>query len=1095
MMIVMKINKLNKLIIMLFAFIALAIGTFVYHQTAIATDDFQFENKMSFALLSKAVNANVITQNNTIPISVFVGDIKQDTPKSMSAGVIDATTVPQIDHAVFEGAYVEFSDGTETPLHYANTYQENDKSYTYYAYSTTPETGVLLPEGAYIKLAYQGAYNISYSVQDTSGNSLSKGMSQDDLGGYFVTPSPKCVIGQKLQVHFICQNKAGSGGQDYRLKRLYVIDSENNQTDISYNLDDAGSYVPNSDSTIVAVVEPVTQYRMHVVNPFSEHHGYICWKGYSGTYNPKTNTIDNSDGDASLTNNAGISIHAKAEIKDTKSANTVATVKDEDGKEHYIEYEGDDGTHNLLYQGQDNFCSYTKQILTDESGNVVNSGSNVATTSASPGGTFYFVMYSQKGTNWQFDRLAINGIALDAQYDGKVHDTKLDHGMVAHFKFDRYEDYQNYSVNYDLHLEKDREDSNSLLKRNKRLKFECWVTNASRDINVDFDCNAVNSESLTLTKAVGVKRIVADSYDEDHDNNKWWDSLYNGEPYYRKKDLFKWEEVNQDGKRSPDHQYIYGDASEDGTLPRTLFDETVRSDGYTSNQWHTQFEAPGEVGSERHLYFDVLPGYDSKTTKVYVTGADYTSDYKPVAKPISKMYMSYNNTYHGKQKAIKSFAQAMNDGYTNFIKYYSVNQPHRNIQVEISPYKFDAVYDLKGGTLNGKDSYVDDKKYSIEEGSNHILMPTATPVKKGYVFAGWKMIPTNSDTDIQKNESIKRILMPNETYTVDTTTYNYGRDTEKQEITYQLYNPTTDKEDNITKTLFDDKDDGYNHYTFEAQWVDSSHIPAGKGIYNIQMYKEIHQADYPTKASDDYTTKEENGVTKYYHKISDHNYLGTLSQTIIGIPPKDESGYVLNKKDSVLKLENFQTTGPKTLKYYYDFDGTQNLKIQNSVSGNMGDDQRDFHIKVTLKDESGNSFNGSVNVEGSNASIWGDAPSTGNQATGTMSFTNGEAHITLKANQYIVFKNIEPGTYSVEETKDRLYVTQYQLNKETKQDTAIENKTIKRNDSPIVTIYNVRDMPATGVIDSHKPMIVFVLGLLSLLLCGCLLWIRKKRHS
>ena len=112
-----------------------------------------------------------------------------------------------------------------------------------------------------------------------------------------------------------------------------------------------------------------------------------------------------------------------------------------------------------------------------------------------------------------------------------------------------------------------------------------------------------------------------------------------------------------------------------------------------------------------------------------------------------------------------------------------------------------------------------------------------------------------------------------------------------------------------------------------------------------------------------------------------------------------------------------------------------------------------------------------------------------------MSFTNGEAHITLKANQYIVFKNIQPGTYSVEETKDTLYVTQYQLNQETKQDTAIENKTINRNDSPIVTIYNVRDMPETGIIDSHKPMIVFVLGLLSLLLCGCLLWIRKKRHS
>lgn len=1094
-MIIMKINKLSKLIIViLLTFLALTIGTFVYHQTAIATDDFQFENKMSFALLNKAVKANVITQSNEIPVSVYIGDAKQNTPTKMKAGVIDSTTVPVIEHAVFEGAYVEFKDGKETPIHYANTYQENDKSYTYYAYSTTPETGVLLPDGAYIKLQYQAAYNISYSVQDTNGKELSKGMSQDNLGGYFVTPSTKCIKGQTLEVHFICQNKAGSGGQDYRLKRLYVMDSQNNQTDIAYNLDDAGHYVPSSDITVVAVVEPVIQYRMHVVNPFGEHHGYICWKGYSGTYNPSTNTIDDIDGDASLTNEAGLSIHAKAVIKDTKSASTIATVKDKDGKEHYIEYEGDDGTHDLLYTNQNQFCSYTKQELTDESGNVVKKAKDIATTSASPGGTFYFVMYSQKGTNWQFDRLAINGIALDAQYDGKVHDTKLDHGMVAHFKFDRYEDYQNYSVNYDLHLEKDREDSNSLLKRNKRLKFECWVTNASRDINVDFDCNAVNSESLTLTKAVGVKRIVADSYDEDHDNNKWWDSLYNGEPYYRKKDLFKWEEVNQDGKRSPDHQYIYSDASEDGILPRTLFDEEVHRDGYTSHNWHTQFEAPGEVGTERHLYFDVLPGYDIKTAKVYVTGADYTSDYKPVAKPISKMYMSYNNTYHDKQKAIKSFAQAMNDGYTNFIKYYSVNQPHRNIQIEISPYKFDAVYDLDGGTLNGKESYIDDKKYSIEDGSNHILMPTATPVKKGYVFAGWKMIPTNSDPTIQKDESIKRILMPNETYTVDTTTYNYGRDTEEQTITYQLYNPTTDKEDTITKTLYDDKDNGDDHYTFQAQWVDSSHIPAGKGIYNIQMYKEIHQADYPTKASDDYTAKEENGVTKYYHKISDHDYLGTLSQTIIGIPPEAESGYVLNKKDSVLKIENFPTKG-KTLKYYYDFNGTQNLTIKNSVGGNMGDDQRDFHIKVTLKDESGNSVNGNVDVEGSNASIWGEAPSTGNQATGTMSFTNGEAHITLKANQYIVFKNIQRGTYSVEETKDTLYVTQYQLNQETKQDTAIENKTINRNDSPIVTIYNVRDVPATGIIDSHKPMIVFVLGLLSLLLCGCLLWIRKKRHS
>ena len=114
-MIIMKINKLSKLIIViLLTFLALTIGTFVYHQTAIATDDFQFENKMSFALLNKAVKANVITQNNEIPVSVYIGDAKQNTPTKMKAGVIDSTTVPVIEHAVFEGAYVEFKDGKES---------------------------------------------------------------------------------------------------------------------------------------------------------------------------------------------------------------------------------------------------------------------------------------------------------------------------------------------------------------------------------------------------------------------------------------------------------------------------------------------------------------------------------------------------------------------------------------------------------------------------------------------------------------------------------------------------------------------------------------------------------------------------------------------------------------------------------------------------------------------------------------------------------------------------------------------------------------------------------------------------------------------
>lgn len=1122
----MNIEQCYKKAICLFILaisLLLCLGTFYNRQIAHATTPqsdtadqldtadqktaiFTFQKKMSFSVLKTAVANGDIDKENQVPITAYIGETEQKTPATMQAGVINETTMPKIPGARFVGAYVEFPDTQEeTQIYYTGRYTETDAqnketSYTYYAYSPTPETGVLLEGNAYIKLVYEATYDIAYQVVDEQEKKLSDGLQEGDTGGYFVTPTTKLAQTTQLNIHFIPQRKASDGGQDYELKKLY-IQKDQTKTAIAFDDDDAAKADISGNSTVVAVVSPVTKYRMHVVNPFSDHHGYICWKGYAGNYNPNTNTFDNVEDNGSLTDAKGNTIHAVPAICDPSDKACIGTVKDAQGNVHGVRYlNNDNADPDFLYDNQDQFCSYTILPLTDEKGNVVNKAGNAATTTAAPGGTFYFVMYSQCGTNWQFSRLSINGVALDAIYDGKVHDTKLKNGMVAHFKFDRYEDYNNYDVNYDLHLEKDRQNRNSLRKANKRLKFECWVSNASSDINVDFSCDARNSESLTLTKAQGIKRIVASSYDEDLNGNLWWDSLYNGKSYWRKKGLsdLTWTEYNKDGQLSPNNVYNASD-----TLPHELFNETDGTGKFTqdktplfssaTNSYHTMMEdRSGYQNLYRYLYYDTLPGYDERTTKVHITGASDQSSQDVNYGSITLVPQSYH-TKDTNNLSNKALSQAIREGYTNYIQYYSKHMRHRNIQITTDPYKYKAIYDLDGGTLNDQDKYTDSQEYTIEEGSNHILMPTATPVKKGYVFAGWQYTPINCKYDATQKTSLTKTLMPNEKYVIYDKTYDYGLDTEKQEITYSYYDPDANTEKTATGTFYVDKEDANNRFEFKALWVDREHLPAGKGIYTIKINKQVSQKDYNALSDDQKTTK--NG--KYYRIISSNDYLGTMGQTIIGIPPQADAGYTFNKDESNVKLKKFMQTGetpePSTLQYYYDFDGSQNLTIKHITSGNMGDQNQLFDITVTLKDNNGDPFTGEKDVEGTNATIWGGAQTTGSSATGTLNFDrNGQATIHLRGNQQLIIKNVDIGSYDVSEASSTLYTTQYQIDQQDKTDKAISDASIVKNGNPIVTIYNVRDIPETGInMPRNRPgqMMAFIITG-----CGAFYFVYKRNE-
>lgn len=1082
------------------------------------TSSFVFQKKMSFRVLRAAVTNGEIDPEKNVPVTTYIGDTKQEEQKNIPVGVINENTVPKITGARFVGAYVEFPDtGKETQIYYTGRYSEPDvkdqkktNTYTYYAYSPTPETGVLLEGKAYIKLEYEATYDLSYRVEDEQGNKLSDGLQEEDTGGYFVTPTTKLTQGTQLNIHFIPQRKASEGGKDYELKKLYIQknDKEKTQTAIAFDDDDAAKADISDDSTVVAVVSPVTKYRMHVVNPFSDHHGYICWKGYVGNYNPKiydsnTNPFENVEDNGSLTDAKGNTIHAIPAICDPNDKACIGTVKDAKGNVHGVRYIGNDNADpNFLYDNQDQFCSYTTAELKDENKHVVNEAGNPATTTAAPGGTFYFVMYSQRGTNWQFSRLSINGVALDAIYDGKVHDTKLKNGMVAHFKFDRYEDYNNYDVNYDLHLEKDRQNRNSLRKANKRLKFECWVSNASSDINVDFSCDAKDNESLTLTKAQGIKRIVASSYDEDHDGNLWWDSLYNGKPYWRKKGSldWTWTEYNKDGQLSPNNVYNASD-----TLPHELFNETDGLDPWTkdktpafstaTNSYHTKMEdRPNDKYKDlyRYLYYDTLPGYDERTTKVHITGASDQSSHDVNYGSITLVPQSYH-TKDTDNSSNKALSQAIRDGYTNYIQYYSKHMRHRNIQITMDPYKYKAIYDLDGGTLNGQDKYTDSQEYTIEEGANHILMPTATPVRKGYVFAGWQCTSTNIDPQFKDYKSKPR--MPNEKYEINATTYDYGLDTEEQKITYSYYDPNKKTEVTVPERKFYvDKKDANNRFEFKALWVDRHNLPAGKDVYTIKTYKQVTSKDYESLNKDekyqDETTK------KLYRIVSSNDYLGTIDQTIIGIPPQEDDGYVFNKQASTVKLTHFKKTGanpePDTLKYFYDFDGSQNLTIKHVTSGNMGDQNQSFDVYVTLKDSKGNPFNGEKAVEGTNATIWGGANTTGASTTGSLKFDNGIAKISLKGNQKLTIKNVDIGSYDIKEYSSGLYTTQYEIDQQGKSNNAISNASIVKNGNPIVTIYNVRDVPETGIyMPNDHPGQMFALLLLG---AGAFYLVYKKNE-
>lgn len=665
------------------------------------------------------------------------------------------------------------------------------------------------------------------------------GESLGEKGGSFVSPVTQVDKGDSINIRFTPAKNASSGDADYRIKEMQAV---------------------YSDGTIEAI------------------------------------TLD-SDNMATLSS-LGKNVRLVAVVEKIEKYYLIDAHTASETKGH-ICWAGHDGEKNSNVADPYSvdpslFCSYD---VTGSSGTV---GANVMTT---PGGTIYFVMYSQTGDKWEFERLLINGVFVDAICDGQIHTTDIGNGMTAYFR--SLGDSQK-----DSHL-----NSNAKAERNK---YECWVTNVSDDIRVDYKCESNQREVLTLVQADGISNVVASSFDRTKDYGDWakikdyWDGIYNGED-------------QTGGKKAYFPNHVWSSTDPIGTqLVNEYFGSNKSGLKSSEDTKHTSVDykhSSSGYGS-RYIYFKTKVGYDPTTMKAYITGQDAALNCGNIADLVSKKTSSFFGVFSTDTN--KSVATAKKAGYDWFVYYTGVGLDFRNLSLAVDPYSYSVEYDLDGGTIDGAGSYTDSAKYTIEDGKNRIILPTTTPEKDGYIFEGWQLVPTNQE---YADMATPLVLDVAGKFVVNENTYKYGLVTEK--TSYEL--------DGVTYTDYNAVSGGNHRFVFKALWK-SEDDETEKANYTIKTYKEVNKN---TEGAE-----QKNG--KWYALTSEERYVGLVGETIIGIPGDPEAGYVLSDK-SITKLENFKADGNTDNELIYYYDSTyQDLTVTEKIEGAYANYLKTFDVTITL---------------------------------------------------------------------------------------------------------------------------------------------------
>lgn len=982
-----------------------------------AGDVITFEAKMNFAALNDLAedNPSVLTVEKTVDIKI--DDDGNVTDGTMNVGKIDETSIKKSDNTRVEGkkfegvyvvTYVTDAEGNKTTtvksedeIKYTGNYTTKDANgkdvdHIYYAFSETPDTGILLNANQEIKVVYRTVCNVTYEVrQDTydgkllnSDGSLDGENVKTGSGGGFVTPSSQVDKNASLNLQFKEEKNAKNSGRDYELVEVYQV-MNGSYTKIEMDRDNTAAIESvNADTKIIAVVREIVQYKL------TETHsrGHICWAGHGDEKN--SNPDKPYSVDPSL------------------------------------------------------FCSY------DSDGSVT--GTVGATVVSEPNGTIYFVMYSQKGDKWQLQHLIINDVFVDTTCDGKVHDTDLGNGMVAHFQYLGEE-------KHDSHLK-----DNAGADRNK---FACWVTNVSSDISVDFECESEKRETLTLVQADGIAQVVASSYD-GYDNAEYYKGIYNGGDdvwfHLRKLEFPNKTWVSGVNDLGEDLVNEYWSGSKSGVL-------SSDDNNHTSVEYKHNKSGYGN----RFVYFKTKVGYDPNTTVAKITGQAGTLEVENIANAVSKQTSHFFGLFKGDRN--RAASEAKKAGYDWFVKYNGVGQYFRQLSLSADPYTYGVVYDLNGGTLNGDTIYTDTNSYTIESGSNTIIMPSSAPVKEGYIFQGWELVPTNG----KYTGKVNLALDENGKFVIDTTTYEYGLVTEKTE--YEL--------DGTKYTDWNAVSGGDHKFTFKAIWKAEDDTTSTKANYTITSYKEITEKQYEALAENVTKTIKDGKYYQVYDK--DHvAHVGTVGETIVGVPSDAPTGYMLSD-NSITRLDNFKKDGntANELIYYYDISHT--LTVNKVLTGEYADKTKSFEVTVSLMDAKGDAVSGTFDCTGTSASI----------SDGKITFTNGTAKVLLKGGQNITISGLSTGTYSVSETPDANYDVTYAIDNAATDDggkTAPTGKALNAtfaedgslsNALTTVTVTNARkdEVPA-GVVDGHSPIGWFAVAFAMLAACVVGLSMRASRR-
>lgn len=157
------------------------------------------------------------------------------------------------------------------------------------------------------------------------------------------------------------------------------------------------------------------------------------------------------------------------------------------------------------------------------------------------------------------------------------------------------------------------------------------------------------------------------------------------------------------------------------------------------------------------------------------------------------------------------------------------------------------------------------------------------------------------------------------------------------------------------------------------------------------------------------------------------------------------------------------------------------LAISKTVNGNAADKEKEFTFNITLTMSDNSPFSGQVTTEGNN------------RAGGNVTFSNGQATITLKDGENITFQGLDSSaTYSVKEVDADDYQTLISIDGGNQQ--ASKDYTGSLVSDTSIAFTNTKEVvPPTGVTLNVTPYLLLVS--MTLLIGGCGYYITRKTRS